>query len=264
MHEVDVDQVWHAEIGEGPVIATAIHDGHTARPEVERLFELPEQIRLLEEDPFTGEWTSFAPTRVIGLRTRFQVDLNRPPEGAVYQRPEDCWGLKVWKEPLPQDVLARSMAEHRLFYDSMRQLFVEQGRKYGPFVVYDLHTYNHRRGGPGSPPADPQENPQVNVGTGSVDHARWGGVVQRLMDELRKIEFPGGKLDVRENVKFQGGHWPRWINGNFAEMGVAIALEFKKFFMDEWSGVPNRQLVQAIGDALSSTVAGVVEELQRV
>ena len=30
-------------------------------------------------------------------RSRFEVDLNRPREEAVYRVPEDCWGLDVWR-----------------------------------------------------------------------------------------------------------------------------------------------------------------------
>ena len=40
-------------------------------------------------------------------------------------------------------------------------------------VVFDLHTYNHRRNGPDGPPADPAGNPQVNIGTGTMNRDRW-------------------------------------------------------------------------------------------
>ena len=37
-----------------------------------------------QEDPFTGIWTTVAPTRLIGLHSRFEVDFNRPRDKAVY------------------------------------------------------------------------------------------------------------------------------------------------------------------------------------
>jgi len=100
--------IWRIEQGEGPVVAMAIHDGHAVRAEVRQHLALSEEVRLREEDPFTGQWTVVAPTRVVGLRSRFEVDLNRPREKAVYLTPEDAWGLKVWTGELPEDVIVRS------------------------------------------------------------------------------------------------------------------------------------------------------------
>ena len=146
----------------------------------------------------------------------------------------------------------------------MHELFTETARAEGKFVVYDLHTYNHRRGGPDGPAADPVENPQVNIGTGTLDRERWASIIDTLIEQLRAFDFPGGTLDVRENVKFRGGNWPRWIHEQFPESACAIAIEFKKFFMDEWSGEPHRQLVDAIGEALRSTVSPVLAALREL
>src|SRR5690606_33956601 len=82
--------------GDGPIIAAAIHNGHEVRPEVAGLLALDDAQRLREEDPFTGEWTVVAPTQIVGLRSRFETDLNRPRDGAVYERPEQAWGLHIW------------------------------------------------------------------------------------------------------------------------------------------------------------------------
>ncbi len=259
-----VDQIWRLQVGSGPLIATAVHDGHEIRDELAEYTALDDAGRLREEDPFTGEWTHVAPTQVVGLRSRFEVDLNRPRDKAVYRTPEDAWGLTVWKGNPPDQLFERSLAEYDSFYDSMRKLFQEFERQYGNFLVYDLHTYNHRRQGPAGPPADTEGNPQVNIGTGTVNRERFGPVVDTFVETLRSFDFPGGKLDVRENVKFQGGNWPRWIHENFPNSGVAIAIEFKKFFMDEWSGKPVETSVDAIGEALRFTVPAVLSTLKRI
>ena len=70
--------IWQTEIGEGPLVACAIHDGHAVRPEVAECLKLDSVQRLYEEDPYTGAWTAIAPTRIIGRQSRFEVDLNRP------------------------------------------------------------------------------------------------------------------------------------------------------------------------------------------
>lgn len=258
------ETIWRLTKGEGPLLATAVHDGHHSRDEVVRHYALDNLARLREEDPFTGEWTQVAPTRVVGTHSRFEVDLNRPRDKAVYRVPGDAWGLQVWRDDPPEALFQRSLAAYDAFYATMHELFTELTIAHGKFIVYDLHTYNHRRNGPDGPEADPAENPQVNIGTGTLDRSRWAPVVDTFIERLRAVEFPGGKLDVRENVKFRGGNWPRWIHEQFPESGCAIAIEFKKFFMDEWSGEPDHQLVDAIRDALRSTIPSVSAALRQM
>ncbi len=259
------EQIWTVELGDGPIVATAIHDGHDVREEAIAHLALDDLARLREEDPHTGSWTRVAANRVIGLRSRFEVDLNRPRDKAVYLTPDDAWGLQVWKGELPAEIAARSLAGYDAFYQALQELYADLARQHGAFVVYDLHTYNHRRDGPDGPTADPQGNPQVNIGTGTMaDRDRFAGVIDRFIHDLSRFDFPGGNLDVRENVKFRGGNHPRWAHEAFPDAACVIAIEFKKFFMDEWSGEPDMTLVDAIGDALASTVPGVLEEIAKV
>ncbi len=124
---------------------------------------------------------------------------------------------------------------------------------------YDLHTYNHRRDGPGGPTADAAGNPEVNIGTGTLDRGRWGAVVDRFVTGLSAFDFLGRRLDVRENVKCRGGNFPRHVNQRFGDRGVAIAIEFKNFFMDEWTGARDEATSNAIRSALRATVPGVLE-----
>ena len=255
------DRIWTELIGAGPILATAIHDGHNVREDLVRRFALEDAGRLREEDPHTGQWACVAPTRVIGLRSRFEVDLNRPPEKAVYRVPEDAWGLNVWQEGVPAEAFEESFAEYQMFYDNWRDILTAKSKECGRFVVLDLHTYNHRRSGPDGEPADPQGNPQVNIGTGTMDRSKWGGLIDRFMQDLRSFDFPGGSLDVRENVKFQGGQLGRWSHEHFPANACVISVEFKKFFMDEWTAVPDAGLVNAIGAALGWTLSGLQESL---
>jgi hypothetical protein len=257
------DHIWRLQIGHGPLVATAIHDGHELREELADYVSLDDAGRLREEDPFTGQWSNVAPTRVIGLRSRFETDLNRPREKAVYRVPEDAWGLKVWNDTLPEDVARRSLAEYDAFYQALGELYEELADQYGRFVVFDLHTYNHRRAGPNGPPAYPECNPQVNVGTGTMHRERWTTVIDTLLETLSAFDFPGGKLDVRENVKFFGGNHPRWAHERFPNAACVIAIEFKKFFMDEWTGEPDDAFVEAIGEALQFTAPAVLDALKR-
>jgi len=259
------DRIWRIEEGAGPLVATAIHDGHEVRVDALRCMKIDEAGRLREEDPWTGGWTLVAPTRVIGLRSRFEVDLNRPRETAVYRTPEDAWGLEVWNGDLSPEIVERSLAEYDAFYEALNELYAGLETRYGRFVVFDLHTYNHRRDGPDASEADPQADPQVNVGTGTMtDRKLWAPVIDRFMADLSSFDYPGGALDVRENVRFRGGHHGRWAHETFPRSACVLSIEVKKIFMDEWTGEADATSVDAVGRAIESTVPGVLEELNRL
>lgn len=261
---VNQAQIWRLHQGDSPLVATAIHDGHALREEVQPLMALDKAERLREEDPFTGGWTTVADIQVIGLHSRFEVDLNRPRDKAVYLTPDDAWGLTVWKQPPPAEIVQRSLAAYDAFYAEMHRLFTHLTARFGRFVVFDLHSYNHRRQGPAAPPADPATNPAVNLGTGTMDRARWASVVERFMADLRAVDFPGQQLDVRENVKFQGGQLARWTHQTFPDSGCVLAIEFKKFFMDEWTGQADPAQLAVIQQALQTSVPGVLEALEKL
>lgn len=255
--------LWTIETGDGPLVAAAIHNGHEVRDEVARLMALKEAERLREEDPYTGEWTTIAPTRVVVHRSRFEVDLNRPREEALYRTAADAWGLEVWSAEPPPELVERSLAEHDDFYRMLRELLSGIERRHGRFVVFDLHSYNHRRDGPNAAPADPAANPQVNLGTGTMDRERWAPLIDRFVRELRSFPFSEGPLDVRENVKFRGRQLAQFVHSNFPRTGCALSIEVKKFFMDEWTGRRDARLFAAIRHALASTIPGLIEELNR-
>jgi len=253
--------IWLLEKGEGPLVATAIHNGHALRPDLASLTVLSAEQRRHEEDPFTAAWTSVAPTRIIGLRSRFGLDLNRSRKKTVYLRPDDAWGLTVWRADPPPEVLSRSREEYDAFYRMLSYLLDDKHRAHGRILILDIHSYNHRRRGPDKAPVDPAGNPQVNVGTRREMHPRWRGLVERFMAEMAAFDFPGGRLDVRENVKFRGGHLARFILERYGEDACVLSLEFKKFFMDEWTGEADPALLAAIGAALESTIPGLIAEL---
>lgn len=257
-------RIWTLEEGNTPLVAAAIHNGHGVRAEILEHLALSPAERRREEDPFTDLFTMVAETRVVGLRSRFEVDLNRPREGAVYRTPDDAWGLDVWNEALPDEIIEESLAGYDAFYEEMHRVLARLIDRHGFVVVYDIHSYNYRRDGPDAPPAKPAQNPEVNVGTGTMDRTRWAPVVERFIADLRGFDYRGRRLDVRENVKFRGGFFPRWIHETFPKTACALAIEFKKFFMNEITGQPSTRDLIAIGEALAATVPGVLEAARAV
>jgi N-formylglutamate deformylase len=253
---------WELRTGHGPVIATAVHNGHDLRAEVRALIALDDAERLHEEDPYTGEWTEVGDSSVVLARSRFEVDLNRSRDLAVYLEPEHAWGLRVWRTRPPAGVVERSLSLYDAFYRQMRDVFLWAERTFGAFVVFDLHTYNHWDEG-ANRPADQAGNPDINVGTGTMPRDRWARLVDRFIAELAEQDIEGEHLDVRENIRFRGGYLPRWVHETFPASGCAIAIEVKKTFMDEHSGELDHARWSAIGQALKAAVPSVREELAR-
>jgi N-formylglutamate amidohydrolase len=221
---------------------------------------LDEQTRLREEDPHTDLLTEAVPARVVVDRSRFEVDLNRPRHQGVYLAPEQAWGLAVWRVPPSQSAVDDSLGIHDQFYSEMAQR-LDLRASAGPFVVLDLHSYNHRRDGPDAAPAAEAANPDVNVGTGSVDRSVWGGLIDNFMLDLAS-RLPA-EASVAENVRFKGGYFSSWVNDRYRDRGCCMALEFKKTFMDEWTGAVDPAKIDELRTALARAIPGIVTELGR-
>jgi N-formylglutamate deformylase len=250
---------------DGQFIATAIHSGHDVRSEVAAELVLPEADRLREEDPYTDEIGALIPARVVVHTSRFEVDLNRAREKAVYRSAEEAWGLEVVRDPpLDEAVVAGSLQVYDDFYAELGR-WLDPVAERGPFVIFDIHSYNHRRDGAQAPSAPSKENPEVNVGTGSLDRERFGSVVGAFMESLATTGTAHGPLDVRENVRFSGRQQlASWTHGHYPDRAIVLALEFKKTFMDEWTGEADHARINELARALASTIPSVEAALRTV
>lgn len=247
--------LWSVHRAASPLIGTAIHNGHTVRPELAALMALDEPGRRREEDPFTEYTIRDVPNRVVFHRSRFEIDLNRDRTGAVYLRPDQAWGLNIWQDVPGDGLVERSLQLHDSYYAMLAHLLSDIEAEFGGFVLLDMHSYNHRRGGPKAEPSAEADAPVINIGTSSMDRARWSDVVDPFMESLRSFELRGASMDVRENVAFQGkGEQTRFVHENFPLSGCAIAVEFKKVFMDEWTGEPDREVLTLLRRAIRESL----------
>ncbi len=245
----------------GPILACALHAGRRIESDLEPFLAVDDATRLREEDPFTDRFASVVPATIVANHSRFEFDLNRPPETAVYLEPEDAWGIRTWSDPPTDALLARSRARHAAFFAAIQERCEQMVRAHGRFLILDLHSYNHRRGGPNAPFDDPEANPEVNLGTGTMERSRWAGLVDRFVAELSQGTRATGPIDVRENVKFRGGYMGKFVHARFPETGCVLSIEFKKTFMDEWTGAPDEARIDALRDALAATIPGLLESL---
>jgi N-formylglutamate amidohydrolase len=255
---MQIEEICRIEEGDSPVVAVSLHSGHAMRPPLGACTHLSESERLREEDPYTDWLAEVADTRMLLRQSRFEVDLNRPRERAVYQAPQDAWGLDLWKGALSSDAIADSLAEYDLFYANLAALLERLIARHARVVVLDIHSYNHRRLGPKAPFDDPMANPEINIGTGTMaDRAPWVDVIGLVQKELSGAVIMGRHLDVRENVKFRGGHMAEWIHRTYPQNVACISLEFQKWYMNEWTGEADTATLGQMKGALGHLVEGL-------
>lgn len=256
------DAWWTVHRGESPIVGTAIHNGHAVGRALEPLFAISAEERLREEDPFTEFTIRDLANRIVFHRSRFEVDINRSRDGAFYLRPEQAWGLNVWSQTVAPEAVEASLAIHDAYYAMLHPLLKGVEKRHGRFVVLDIHSYNHRRDGAQAEPAESAGAPEVNIGTFSMDRERWAPVLDAFIGHLRGFDHGGRALDIRENVAFQGkGEQTRFIHEHFPQTGCAIAVEFKKFFMDEWTGEPDTNALLLLREAIATSVPVLEEAL---
>jgi N-formylglutamate deformylase len=255
---------WKFDAGDGPVVATAIHSGHEIRPDLAEWLAISDADRLREEDPLTGLWTSVGDSFIQVFRSRFEVDLNRPRSTAITQNDGENWGLRIWRQSPPEHVIERSLEEYDRFYRELRTFFDALTAEWHSVLVLDLHSYNHRRAGPDKPAESLAGNPEINIGTGTMKRERWAQLIECFTAALRNQPFEGRPLDVRENVKFKGRHFPEWLHRNYPEQVCVLSLEFKKFFMDEWRGTADVAALEELRVALQNATNAARPELVRI
>ena len=218
-----------------PVLALAIHNGHRIPEAMKPYTSISASDRFREEDPHTGLFAALFENHLIVETSRFAVDLNRGLEKCVYLKPEDAWGLETrigtMPDPLYKDLLGSYTDWYNtLIYQVNRLLNIH------PFLfVLDIHSFNHRRGGADAEP-DPQiANPDIILGRSNMPQKLYP-LVEDLRERLKGKDFLDSQLDVRCDVKFPGGQLPRFLHERYPDRVLCIAVEFKKIFMDEWTG----------------------------
>jgi hypothetical protein len=189
-----------------PYACAAIHDGHQFRKELWNNCLHTEYDRWYEEDPETKNMVQLHPIVIAGCDSRFEYDLNRPPEEAVF---ETAWGKKLWKLPLPKEQKERSLKKHAAFFNVVQVLISKLESKFKNVVVYDMHSYNWKRWD--------REVPTWNLGTSNIDSNRFGDDIESWRQSLSEIKLPNNiKSTALINDTFQGnGYFLKYITNNF-------------------------------------------------
>lgn len=225
-----------------PYACGAVHDGHQFRRELWDNCIHTEYERWFEEDPATREMVKTHPIIIAGMDSRFEYDLNRAPESAIY---DDAWGKQLWHTPLSDDMKQKSLNKHANFYKVVHALIAKLEEKFGVCVVYDMHSYNWKRW--------EREVPVFNLGTGNIDNERFGESIESWRKMLSMIKFPHDiESTSKINDTFQGnGYFLKYITQHFNNT-LVLATEVKKIYCDEINQVMFPEVVATIEKELRS------------
>ncbi|MGB3738892.1 MAG: N-formylglutamate amidohydrolase [Pontixanthobacter sp.] len=264
-HDDAAGPPWNALVGGGPITATAIHAGHVIRPDLAAHLAIGDEDRRREEDPLTDYFLSLADNLVRVNRSRFECDMNRARAKAISNDPADTWGLTIWKDDLPAAMQEQSRELHDRFYAEMRAMFDALLEQHERIVVFDLHSYNHRRDGADADPAPAKDNPDIDIGATTLDKAVYGGLLDKVVEELRGTKINGQPLEVHENVRYpDGGNFPEWLCETYGRRACVMTLEHKKIFMDEWTGTLDIGAAQDLRTGMMAAMDIARRELARI
>ena len=140
----------------------------------------------------------------------------------------------------------------RLLPDARRSCSTTSPSGTSASSLIDVHSYNHRRDGPDARRRRRTKAPDINIGTFSMPRDQWA-FLRRSADrgDARvRLQRPPARRARERRLPGQGradALRPRALSGP----GCAIALEFKKFFMDEWTGEPDPAELAAMRDFIA-------------
>ena len=217
-----------------PFVGAAIHAGSIIRESLIEALAVSDSNRLREEDPGTEKFIEKLPISFTAIDSRFEYDLNRSIEKAIPLTPEMAWGLQVWNRDLTRKEIAISLDKYREFHYLMDITFdylVERGCK---VYLFDIHSYCYQR--ESQLPWYKDQKPVINLGTEPISRKKFHAEISFLLERFNDMTVSGRKISVGENEVFKGGYLARRLCARHPENLAVFAIEFKKVFMDEWSG----------------------------
>lgn len=235
-------------------VCGAVHDGHQFRHELWDNCLHTEYERWYEEDPETKKMVQSHPIVLAACDSRFEYDLNRFPEEAVF---ETAWGKQLWKKPLSIAKKQTSLKKHNNFYKVVHALISKIEEKFGVCVVYDMHSYNCQRW--------VREVPTWNLGTSNIDNSRFGESVESWRHSLSEIILPNNiKSTAKINDTFQGnGYFLRYITNNFKNT-LVLATEIAKVYCDEYNQIIYPEVVMAVENELKERLPRHATEFYKI
>jgi len=221
-------------------VCGAVHDGHQFRKALWDKCLHTEYERWYEEDPETKRMIASHPIVIAGCDSRFEYDLNRTPEDAVF---ETAWGKQLWNEPLTEAEKNISQQKHANFYKVVHALISKLEALHGTCIVYDMHSYNWQRWD--------REVPTWNLGTTNIDNARFGDSIEAWRKDLESIKLPHNipQTAAINNTFFGNGYFLKYITNTFNNT-LVLATEIAKIYCEEYEQIIYPEVVAAVEQQL--------------
>ncbi len=237
----------------------AIHAGNRIRPELQEVLKVGTVDRYREEDPGTEQFIRDFPVQVIALDSRFEYDLNRSETRAIPLTPDMAWGLNVWKRPLTALEMEQSLEKYREFHQLLDIIAAYLVRRFKRAYIFDLHAYCYQREKRLTWYED--EKPVINLGTEAINKTVFGQDIRVFLELLQQISVDNRKISVAENEIFKGGYLARRLTAQYHRNLAVFAIEFKKIFMDEWTGNFHPSIYNQLIRQFSAKVHEFLEQL---
>jgi len=223
------------------VLGVALHAGNRVRSEMEEIMEVSREERFREEDPYTDRFVKDFPMQLIALDSRFEYDLNREMESAIYPFHKRKWGLQIWKRPLTPDERKKTLLKYREFHallDMVINFILESCRM---AILFDVHSFCYQRERRQEWWKD--EHPEVNLGTRSINRDYFAPRIEAFLEHISRTRVDGHRIRVAENAVFPGGYLTRKFARSHEKEVLVLAIEYKKIFMDEHTGQLEEELL---------------------
>ncbi len=246
--------------GSTPILGTALHYHHAIRADLQPKLALPAKARYYEEDPETHRFIGPLLHCLTPNQSRYELDLNRPPDTTIYSEPSLAWGQQVWEAPLDQFEREFSLEKWYEFHTMMDCAVEHAIDRHGYAIVLDFHSYNYQRKGPTDWRTD--DKPVINLGTRhlQVDPAR-RQIVDDFMADLRQHTVQGEAAMIQENGVFYGGYLNRRLSHLFGPRVITLSVEYKKVYMDENTGEIYEDILQDLVDQMDETLRAMGDRL---
>ncbi len=236
-----------------PFVCGAVHDGAQFRPSLWENCLHSTYERWYEEDPCTKQMVQTMPIVISGRDSRFEYDLNRPPETAIF---DTAWGKQLWRNPLAEEEKTQSLAKHQNFYRIVHALIQKLEQLHQKVIVFDMHSYNWKRWD--------REVPVWNLGTSNINNDRFGDIVEEWRKKLEGIQLPvSQEVHAKINDTFYGnGYFLKYITQHFNNT-LVLATEISKVYCDELTGVIFPEVVAAVEQQLKELIPLQAKEFEQ-
>jgi N-formylglutamate amidohydrolase len=141
----------------------------------------------------------------------------------------------VWARPLLQSEREETIEKYREFHRLLDIIVEYLVSRFGSAILFDIHSFRYQR----ELPVHWREDnlPEINVGTRYINRDYFATQVEAFLQMNSGITLEGKRLRIAENELFPGGYLTRKYTATHSRSVCVLAVEYKKIYMDEWSGI---------------------------